>query len=235
MKIGVLQCDHVRAALRQQGFEDYSTVFNHRLKHTQPDIEVVNYACVDGEIPADVHECDGYISTGSRYSVLDDYEWIQNLEDFIVDLVDASVPYFGVCFGHQLLAQALGGKVVRADAGWGIGVSKNVIGAPQPWMGDEIRSEVNMMVFHQDQVVELPAEVQILGGSEFCPIYFCQMGDSVLTTQGHPEFSVDYSRALIELRRDIIAAPVVEAGMESLQKPVDGDLLFRWILNFFNR
>lgn len=232
MKIGILQCDSVREELREQGFDDYPDVFMARFRAVDPDLEFEIYRCMDGELPAAIDECDGYVSTGSRYSVLDDDPWIRRLEAFVVELIDARIPYIGICFGHQLLAQALGGRVERAEAGWGVGVSSNSIEAPRWWMGDEALSEVNLIVSHQDQVVDLPKRMQPIGGSEFCPIYFCVIDDHALSIQGHPEFSREYSRALMEMRRGLIPEPVIEAGIRSLELPLDDDTVFRWMVRF---
>ncbi|KAA3625874.1 MAG: GMP synthase [Proteobacteria bacterium] len=233
MKIGILQCDSVRETLREQGFEDYSEMFIERFRRVDPALEFRVYRCMDNEIPSSVDECDGYVSTGSRFSVLDEEVWIRRLEAFVVALVEARVPYVGICFGHQLLAKALGGKVVRADVGWGVGVSENRIEAPQWWMGEEPLDEVNLVVSHQDQVVKLPEQMKTIGGSEFCPIYFCVVDDHALSIQGHPEFSRDYSRALMEMRRGLIPAKVIDDGIKSLELRVDDEETFRWMVRFF--
>ena len=232
MKIGILQCDRVREVLREQGFVEYPQVFMERFHAVDPNLEFRIYHCLDGELPGSVDECDGYVSTGSRFSVLDEDQWIRDLEGFVVSLVRARVPYIGICFGHQLLAQALGGKVARARVGWGVGVSRNTIEEPQWWMGNEPLSEVNLIVSHQDQVVEAPPEMKVIGGSDFCPVYFCVINDHALSIQGHPEFSRDYSRALMELRRDQIDSRVIEAGIDSLQWRVDDNEVFRWMVRF---
>lgn len=232
MKIGILQCDRVREVLREQGFADYPEVFIERFRAVDPTLEFQVYRCMDGELPGAVDECDGYVSTGSRFSVLDEDQWIRNLEAFAARLIEAKIPYIGICFGHQLLAKALGGKVARAEAGWGVGVSRNRIEGPQWWMGDEPLTDVNLIVSHQDQVVELPEGMRSIGGSDFCPIYFCKIDDHALTIQGHPEFSRDYSRALMEMRRGVIDSEVIEAGIDSLALRVDDHEVFRWMVRF---
>ncbi len=232
MKIGILQCDAVRESLREQGFEEYPVVFARRFRELDPDLEFAVYRCMDGEIPARAEECDAYVSTGSRFSVLDPDPWIRKLEVFVAELVERRIPYVGICFGHQLLAQALGGTVVKADAGWGVGVSENHIDGDFWWMGDDRLHDVNLIVSHQDQVSRVPPQMKVLGGSDFCPNYFCLVDDCALSIQGHPEFSRDYSRALMELRREIIPHEVVETGIASLEKRVDDLAVFRWMLRF---
>lgn len=235
MKIGILQSDRVRKSLREQGFEDYPEMFMARFRAVDPTLRFAVYRCLDGEFPASINECDAYLCTGSRFSALDPDEWIRELERFVVSLVEARIPFVGICFGHQVLAKALGGTVERAAVGWGVGVSENVIESAQPWMEGEVLHDVNLVVSHQDQVTAVPAGMAVLGGSDFCPNYFCQVGFHALSIQGHPEFSRDYSRALMEMRRGIIDDDVLDKGIESLERRVDDDEVFRWMVNFFRQ
>ncbi len=235
MKIGILQCDRVREALREQGFNDYPDMFMERLRAVDPDLDFAVYRCLDGEFPPDPAACDAYLCTGSRFSVLDPDEWIRELERFVVTLVEARIPYIGICFGHQVLAKALGGTVERAAVGWGVGVSENVIDEPQPWMEDDVLRDVNLVVSHQDQVTRVPDGMAVLGGSDFCPNYFCAVGSHALSIQGHPEFSLAFTRALMDIRRGIIDDAVLDKGVESLQRRVDDDAVFRWMVNFYRQ
>ncbi|GJL82549.1 MAG: glutamine amidotransferase [marine bacterium B5-7] len=235
MKIGILQCDDVREELREQGFDNYPQMFKQRLHEVDPDLEFTVYRCLDGEIPERVDECDAFITTGSRYSALDDDPWIDALGKFMVKLVEARVPLVCICFGHQLLAKAMGGKVEKASVGWGVGVSQNTVNQKAGWMGDEAMTNVNLIVSHQDQVTEVPEGMTVMGGSDFCPVYFCLAGDSALTIQGHPEFSRAYSKALMEMRRGLIADDVIDAGMKSLDLRVDDCEVFRWIVQFMKQ
>lgn len=232
MRVGLLECDVVRDQLRQQGFCGYPQTFREKLTRVDADIEVVDYSCFTGVLPATPGECDAYITTGARFSVLDEDDWIRSLEKFALATLDAAIPFVGICFGHQLLAQALGGRVEKAAAGWGIGISHNRIETPQWWMGDAARQQVNLVSMHQDQVVSVSPEMKVLGGSDFCPIFFTQTGDSALTIQGHPEYSRDFSRAFMEFRRDIIPADVLAAGIASNNDHLDDELVFQWIVNF---
>jgi len=103
----------------------------------------------------------------------------------------------------------------------------------KPWM-DSPQETLNLIVSHRDQVTELPAGVEVLASSEFCPNYMLQYGSHMMTVQGHPEFSKNYSRALMEKRKNIIPAPLIEDGQASLAADADDQLMARWIINFFN-
>ena len=232
MKIGILQCDIVRDVFRKQGFDDYPEMIETGFKEVDAEFEFQTFCCVKGELPLDVHECDAYMTSGSRFSVLDADQWIRDLEQFVLKVVEARVPYVGICFGHQLLAQAMGGKVEKATVGWGVGVSVNQLTTSHGSLPKDETGQINLIVSHQDQVTEVPAELSCIGGSDFCPNYFFTLDNHVLTIQGHPEFTREYSNALMEFRRDIIPADVVSAGQESLQHRVDREFAFNWISQF---
>ena len=233
MKIGILQCDEMREIFLEQGFADYPDMIEAGFQDINAPFEFRVYRCLDGEIPGSTAECDGFITTGSRFSVLDEEPWMLELEAFLRKLVAEKVPFVGICFGHQMLAKALGGQVENADAGWGIGVSFNRLDLRHPDLPEQAGTELNLIVSHQDQVTRLPEQMKLLGGSDFCPNYFCAIGDHALTIQGHPEFSRDFSDALMEFRRNIIDEAIIDAGKRSLEARVDSRLTFEWMSNFF--
>lgn len=94
---------------------------------------------------------------------------------------------------------------------------------------------LDILVSHQDQVVAVPDNARVLAGSEFCENAVCQIGDHILTFQGHPEFVPEYSRELMSIRRNRIGEEAYAAGMASLSHVHQGNRVGRWILNFLNR
>ncbi|MET0566900.1 MAG: type 1 glutamine amidotransferase, partial [Acidimicrobiia bacterium] len=161
-----------------------------------------------------------------RYSVNDDEPWIRQLEQFVRDVAKEEVPFVGVCFGHQLIAKALGGTVARSDHGWGVG-AKEVNVREDLGLG----SSYTVLTSHQDQIDSLPPGAEILGWNEHCPISMLGVGENIIGIQGHPEFDPAYSEALMESRRgDLIPEATVEEGMNSLDRDIDGDRLVDWIL-----
>ena len=231
MKIGILQCDHVQEELQPE-FGDYPSTFIRLLGEAAPDWEYVVYPVLHGEFPLSADECDGYITTGSRYGVNDGFPWIDQLVDFVREIDQQKIKFVGICFGHQLLAKALGGRVEKSPRGWGVGVSFNHITDRRDWM-EPFQPGMDLVVSHQDQVVELPDDAEILASSQFCPNYMVQIADHLLGVQGHPEFSRSYSAALMDRRRDRISASRIREGMTSLQADVDDKLMIQWIINFF--
>ena len=224
MRLGLLVCDHVRPEFEHIS-GDYPDMFR-RLFAGHPEVGIVVYDVIGGEMPADPGECDAWITTGSRYSVNDDEPWISDLEDFVRDVAKAQVPFVGVCFGHQLIAKALGGTVVESERGWGVG-AKEV----------EVRGDLGLgpsytvLTSHQDQIEDLPPGAEILGWNEHCPVSMLGVGENMIGIQGHPEFEAGYSEALMQSRRGtLIPEATVDDGLASLEGGTDGTHLFDWIL-----
>ena len=123
LTIGILLTDHVVPKLiEKHGDQDefYEYIFN----KVDPSINLKVYDVVIDEYPNDIDECDGYIITGSKLSTYDDVHWIKTLEEYIRTLDASKKNLLGVCFGHQLIAQALGGKVEKNKKGWELGSFK---------------------------------------------------------------------------------------------------------------
>ncbi|RUR13728.1 GMP synthase [Legionella sp. km772] len=229
MNLGILQCDTVREEFASHG--QHSERFATLLKPIYPSICFTVFDAEHGELPKDIHAADAYLITGSRHSVNDNFPWIGELEDFVRSLYQAHIKLIGICFGHQLIAKALGGKVVKWPHGWGVGMSQNKINQFKNWMQPN-QNKFNLLVSHQDQVLELPKEAEILASSEFCPYYMTQIGSHVLTVQGHPEFTKAYSQALMDYRKSILGEELFQRGLESLKLPEDDALIAQWIVNF---
>jgi GMP synthase-like glutamine amidotransferase len=233
MRIGILKTDQVRPEFAAE-FGEYPDMFAALLERVDPALGFVTYDVTRDEYPQSIDEVDAYLITGSRYGVYDDEAWIAPLEAFVRRLVEVGKPLIGVCFGHQLVAQALGGSAGKSSRGWGVGVQTWAIGNRPDWMrgGDD---HFRLLASHQDQVETLPPGATLLAGSAFCPVAMYQVGDSVLALQGHPEFVKGYSRGLLELRRDRIGEATYAAGVESLQQQTDEVLVARWMLDFLRR
>ncbi|WP_431687073.1 glutamine amidotransferase-related protein [Hahella sp. NBU794] len=231
MRIGILQCDDVMEELQPE-FGNYPAMFEAALGELAPQWTFVTYRAMDGELPDSVDACDGYITTGSRHGVNDGAQWIEKLESFVLAVATAEKKFVGICFGHQLLAKALGGQVEKSNRGWGVGMSFNQIGVRKNWM-EPYQPSLDLVVSHQDQITQLPEGAEVLASSTFCPFYLLQYGADLMTVQGHPEFSKAYSSALMDKRTDRIPAPRIREGKTSLSAPVDDRLMMQWIINFF--
>jgi len=226
MKAGLFICDHVNTEY-QARFGDYPEMFARLF----PDVEWVLYDACQGEFPANLEECDFYMATGSRHSVYDDLPWITQLKQVIRDISIAKKCFIGFCFGHQLIGEALGGRVGKSSSGWCVGVHDFEILEKKNWMQPTPKS-FGVLMMCQDQILELPENAQILASSKMCPVGVIQVGENMLGIQGHPEFSKDYDRLLMENRVDRMGEKTVKLGIESLSKTIDTDLLRMWCLQF---
>jgi len=233
MRIGLLQCDDVDEQL-QSRHGNYPEMFERLFTSVDPTLEFKVWRCLDGEIPNDIDAVDAWLTTGSKYGANDGDAWIESLCGFVRELWVAGKPLVGICFGHQLIAKALGGEIVKSERGWGVGMSFNRLTERAEWM-DPWQEGLDLVVSHQDQVSRLPEGATVLAASDFCPVYVMQVGESFLGVQGHPEFSKAYSADLMERRRDKIPGNRVREGQASLNAPVDDQLMVRWILNFMRQ
>ncbi|GHC17256.1 glutamine amidotransferase-related protein [Aidingimonas halophila] len=233
MNIGLLQCDDVAPELRDI-HGNYPEMFERLFTSVDPTLSFRVWRCLDGEIPEDIEAVDAWLTTGSKFGVNDGDPWIDALGDFIRRLWQAEKTFVGICFGHQLMAKALGGEVIKSPKGWGVGMSFNRVMGRADWM-DPWQEGLDLIVSHQDQVIALPEQANVLAESEFCPYYLMQVGEHFLGVQGHPEFAKPYSADLMTLRQATLGANRVREGLASLHAPVDDQLMVRWILNFMRR
>lgn len=197
--------------------------------------EFTGFEVSKGQLPAHAEACDAYLITGSPSGAYDTDPWIGQLIQFIRDGYQAGRKFVGICFGHQVLAQALGGSVQKSEKGWGLGAKTHAINHTKPWM-DGRPHQMTLYFAHQDQVQRLPPEAELLGGSEFCPIGLYVIADQVLGVQGHPEFKESQMRDVLHQRRLHGFTAAADAAEASLQtKPIDGDRVGRWIVKFLEQ
>lgn len=233
IRIGVLVAGEPPEELRGK-YADYGEMARALLATGEAELEFTSYAVRNDEFPASADAHDAWLITGSRFSAYDDLPWIKRLAAFIRELDARRRPLIGICFGHQLIAEALGGKVERARAGWGVGVHAWHIDKPASWM-DGVAGDFALVASHQDQVTQLPPGAERIAGSDFCPIAMYHIGDHVFAMQAHPEFTRQYSRELMEVRRGLIGDERIDRGMASLQHEVDADTVAHWMLKFLEQ
>ncbi|VAW83972.1 Glutamine amidotransferase, class I [hydrothermal vent metagenome] len=231
MKLGLLQCDSVVNELQPE-FGNYPAMFIRLFQEIDPAVCVHIYDVERGEYPVTPHECDAYITTGSKASVYEDLPWLIEFKAFLRILYVEKIKLVGICFGHQLIAEVFGGKTEKSDKGWGVGVSVNRVIEYKSWMQPSLDT-LQIIVSHQDQVTRLPDDAQLLVTSDFCPNYMYQLGESMLALQGHPEFSKSYAKKLMYFRENKIGGETFRTGLNSLQRETNEKVFAQWLLNFF--
>jgi GMP synthase (glutamine-hydrolysing) len=209
MKIGILQAGHSPDELRES-VGDYGEMFTRLLDGHGFQFQI--FSVVDGEFPRGTYDADGWLITGSKHGVYEDHDWIPPLEDLIRDIRDAGQPLVGVCFGHQIIAQALGGKVEKFDGGWSIGRTEYDF-------GDQ---KLALNAWHQDQVIDAPEGAEVIASTDFCANAAMMIGDRILTIQPHPEFTAPLVAGLIEHRgRGTVPNALLDAAQDALNTATD--------------
>lgn len=202
MKIGILETGEVHPDLSAR-HGDYPAMFARLLGAADPGLDFATVRVVAGEMPDDPHQADAWLVTGSRHGVYDDLPWIGPLKDFLRASVTAGVPVVGICFGHQALAEALGGRAAKSARGWGLGAQDYEVTARPGWMA-ALPDRFAVHALHQDQVEDMPPGATVLARSEHCPYAALAYGDpeapTAISLQPHPEFDAAFLDALIELR-----------------------------------
>ena len=230
VKLGILKTDAVRPDWASD-FGEYPDMFIVLLAELEPDWEFKVYDVELGGYPNDIDEVDAYLITGSKSSVYDDKPWITQLLQFIRDLHARKKKLVGICFGHQAVAQALGGRVEKSAKGWGMGLHTHHFNKTPKWH-DQGELDFSILVSHQDQVVEAPPGADVLASSDFCENAVSAIGEHILTFQGHPEFVPDYSKEIMQFRRELIGEQVYQQARASLATPPQRKRMAQWLVNF---
>ena len=222
MKLAILETGRPPGRLADE-FGDYPAMFEEMLG---PGFEIERFDVQAGELPdPDAH--DAVLITGSPAGVYDPLPWIEPLMEFIRSARESRM--VGICFGHQAMAQALGGRVERSDKGWGAGLHRYEIVHHEPWMDGA--NPIANPASHQDQVVLQPPNTEVTAASDFTPFAGLAWTDrSAISFQFHPEFSPAFAKALIEKRYDVVPDP--DAAIASLDVPNDNARVAGWIRRF---
>ena len=209
MRIGILETGYTPDVL-QPRWGRYPEFFARMLDGRGFDFR--GWAVVDMEFPDSVQDAEGWLITGSRHGAYDNLPFIPVLERFVRDAVAARVPVVGICFGHQIIAQALGGRVEKFPGGWQVG--------PQEY--DFVGQTLTLNAWHQDQVIAPPEGAEVIATHPSCRYAGLRYGDAALSVQAHPEFDNDFFGSLIEARgRGLVPEPVLQAAVSRLDRPLD--------------
>ncbi len=222
MKIGILQTGRSPDEIAEK-YGQYDTLFRKLLDGRG--FEFDTYAVLDNVLPDSVDAADGWLITGSKFGVYEPHPWIAPLESFLREAYAADIPIIGVCFGHQILAQALGGTVEKYEGGWSVG--------KVAYQTEKREQPTELMAFHQDQVTALPEEAEVIGSTDFCQFAMLAYGNKALTVQPHPEFTAEFMVNLLKARGDMLPPEIVAQANENLAGDNANELLADHFEHFF--
>ncbi|MQY42905.1 type 1 glutamine amidotransferase [Epibacterium sp. SM1969] len=221
MKIGILQTGHSPQEMKHS-HGNYDEMFYKLLEGQGFSFE--NFPVLDGIFPDSADQAEGWLITGSKFGVYEEHGWIPPLEDLIRQIHARGLPMVGVCFGHQIIAQALGGKVEKFAGGWAIGRTEYDIDG----------KALALNAWHQDQVVDLPEGARVLGGNAFCKNAVLAYGNTIWTIQPHPEFDAAFIDGLIKHRgRGVVPDQQLDDASSQLDAPTHNAEIANQIAAFF--
>lgn len=231
MKLGILETGRPPKPAIEQ-FGTYPDMF---MRLLGPGYAYRTFAVHQGELPPRAEECDAYLITGSSAGVYEPLPWIGEAKAFL-NQAKGKAALVGVCFGHQLMADAFGGRVVKSPKGWGVGEHVYEVMAAEPWM-DERPLRIRLPASHQDQVVEKPPGTEVFVASEFTPFAGLVWRDQpAISIQPHPEFDPAYAKSLIEHRRgNLYPDEQADAAIASYSGADDRSRVGGWIRSFLTQ
>jgi GMP synthase-like glutamine amidotransferase len=213
-------------------FVDYPCMFRALVRASDPSISFETVSVIKGKNLPDPAGLDAILITGSPAGVYDDLPWMEPLKEFIRGAASAGVPQIGICFGHQIIAEALGGKVIKSPKGWGVGRHTYDVLACPGLDAEKCPASVSVAVSHQDQVIALPPGAAVIARSDFTPYAGLYYADApAISFQCHPEFDDTYSAALYAARAERLGPAAAEA-IASLATPGANALMGRWMTGF---
>jgi GMP synthase-like glutamine amidotransferase len=228
MRLGILKTGRPPSTCIPE-FGTYPDMFKRLLGEDAYDYTV--YAADEGELPASPKDCDAFLVTGSSAGAYEALPWIGPLKGFLNEAMGQAA-LVGICFGHQIMAEAFGGKVIKSPKGWGLGEQEYRVLKREPWMDDA--ASFRLTGSHQDQVVELPPGAEVIAASDFTPMGALAWRDQpAISMQLHPEFEPAYASALIENRRGArFSDAEADRALASYRLPDDRARVAGWLKNF---
>jgi len=231
LRLAILETGQPPAEVIER-FGDYPSMFRTLFGREAYAYQTFDVAA--GQYPEQIADFPAYVITGSSAGVYDPLPWIAPLMDFLRQ-AKGQAAMVGVCFGHQVMAEAFGGKVIKSPKGWGVGLHSYDVREGRPWM--DAAPRIAVPASHQDQVVDLPPGARVVASSDFTPFGMLAYDEAkAVSIQLHPEFQPDYAKALIETRRGTrYTDEQADAAIATYDAPDDRARLGAWIQDFLTR
>lgn len=231
MKVTIIETGRAPGRLSED-FPRYPRMFEALLSAADAGLRFETVSLVEGEALPDAAACEGVLITGSPAGVYDATPWMEPLRRFVRAAFAVETPMVGVCFGHQIIADAMGGDVRKSEKGWGVGRHTYQLLQHRPWMAGAGAS-VSLAASHQDQVITPPEGAVTLARSahtEHAMLAYAQA--PVMSLQGHPEFEDDFVAALYAARRGRLSDAQVDGAIASLGRAHDNARVGQWMASF---
>lgn len=233
MKLTIIQLGITPKALRQQ-FGDYPPQFQDMFAEAEADFSFETIFVLEGEPLPDPKKLEGIILTGSAAGVYDDEPWMPALREFITEAYAQKIPMLGICFGHQIMADTLGGTAGKSSKGWGLGRHVYEVTLKPEWF-ENTPDNLAIAASHKDQVIKKPDIADVFLASEFTPnaglIYH---NGCAISMQPHPEFDSAFSRGLVDIRLDNpLSAEEVATTKSTFDAPIDNKIAAGGFAKFF--
>lgn len=204
------------------------------LQRWHPDWQFDTWRVSQGQWPDDLSAYDGLVITGSPASVHDDHPWIGPLLQRLREQHERRMPMLGLCFGHQAIATALGGRVSASAPGLRVGTVTTTLNGTAPWMQPP-QARITLYAAHDEQVATPPPGAQVLGGDADCPVGGYTLGRHILALQYHPEFSRAFMDELLDALAPELGEAALVRGRAQVAQPVDAALVWGWVARFFEQ
>ncbi|KAI8810879.1 class I glutamine amidotransferase-like protein [Cladochytrium replicatum] len=244
VRVAVLLCDTPAPPVVEK-YGAYDRIFKEMLdaasktiEQRTPQLEVSYFDVVSEVLPKSAGDFDAYIMTGSKYSAYEDLEWIRKLKAFVKDvIVNTNAKVVGICFGHQIIAEALGGKVEKNVRGWEVATTPMQLNEDGERFWKLGKSEAYIQQMHQDIVTKIPYGFRVLASSSICEYQSMILDGRVITLQGHPEFVPGVVKTIVGIRNklgifsDEFAADATTRADHTVDHPVLATRLVEFILS----
>ena len=230
----ILEAGFINPALENR-YPTYTKLFSEFLNTNFRKWKVSSFKIYYNEFPENIQKYDSFIITGSSFGVYENHDWIFKSLKLVNKIISCKKQLVGICFGPQLIIQAINGLVEKYSGGWSTGTNVVKFKIQKPWF-PKFNEQINLISFHQDQVIKIPNFVDHLAETNCCKYYALSIDDYVFTIQGHPEFSNAYALDLLEIKRESIGEKQYLESKKILKKQINNGHLFSEIIaNFLEK